>query len=234
MIPNPSTPQAPSVRTHQPALKNVCSGQNSVQKVHGRNPPGLNTKQHPKAPKSNPRDSQGDIPRALTRSSGQSRKNRVRNHHRFSCATCAHRRGPKYKHTALSCCWRNNPGLFSQPGRAAAAGGSDTFRVGHSLPPPPPRYFYSVCGFMNEALTVPKTSDIHLGGRAKISLEFIPRAVRREDSSCGMLEIRQAKQHSQKKHRDCAAPLVRAEGFAHTPHPHLSQKLGYSCQVLQG
>jgi len=71
---------------------------------------------------------------------------------------------------------------------------------------------------MNRAFIVPSPQRYtHLGGRAKISVKFIPVTVSREAGSCGMLWMRQAKQHPGKAAAS-AAPLLREPRVLHTPH----------------
>lgn len=54
----------------------------------------------------------------------------------------------------------------------------------------------------------------HLRGRVKISVKFTPATVSREAGSCGMLWMRQAKQHPGK----AAAPLLKELRVLHAPY----------------
>lgn len=153
----------------------------------------------------------------------------MRNHPSFSCATCTHGQGPKYKHTALSWLLQEQPRLVLPKLQLLAA----QTRPGWDVPSPllPPLSFYGVCRFMNKALTVPKPQRSTSEGELKLAGSLFPELSGGRTAHVGCWRSGRQNSVPKKTQGLCCTPCWELRGFAHTPHPHLSEKLGCSWKV---
>lgn len=146
----------------------------------------------------------------------------MRNHPSFSCATCTHGQGPKYKHTALSWLLQEQPRLVLPKLQLLAA----QTRPGWDVPSPllPPLSFYGVCRFMNKALTVPKPQRSTSEGELKLAGSLFPELSGGRTAHVGCWRSGRQNSVPKKTQGLVLHPLLGAEGVCTHPTSPLIQK----------